>query len=472
MSTTRHFGGTGLGLAITKKISEVMGGRVWLDSDVGHGSTFHIAVPFEYGYEQTTTLEQLPVLSGMPVLLVDDNKTNLRILQETLEGWEMSVSVAASAASALSQLRSIASDDHGSQLPLVITDVHMPGMDGFQLVEALREEESLRDVAIILLTSGGRHGDIARSRQLGVSSYLIKPAKQSELLTAILTSGRELDAATGDGDEPEVEDLSLPKMKILLAEDGVTNQKFAVGLLGTWGHEVTLATNGEEAIKLWQSDSFDAILMDIQMPLLNGLDATRQIRELEVGTGRHTPIIAMTAHAMRGDRIRCLEAGMDDYVSKTVRKPDLYRALSVFAHEGISAATITTPLTDGAAGNGKAEAEAEVPVIDWKLALANVANDKELFIAVKDSAMDEIPGLMPELSSAIDQGAAAEAQRLAHTIKGAARVIAASRTMAVAERIEYAARQGDLGAARDSMGELAKVIDELIETLNRSETPD
>jgi CheY-like chemotaxis protein/HPt (histidine-containing phosphotransfer) domain-containing protein len=260
-------------------------------------------------------------------------------------------------------------------------------------------------------------------------------------------------------------------MKILLAEDGLTNQKFAVGLLGTWGHEVTVASNGEEAIERWQSERFDAILMDIQMPLLNGLDATQRIRELEVGKGQHTPIIAMTAHAMKGDRIRCLEAGMDDYVSKPVRKRDLYRALSVFAHEGISRATITTHVPEPTAGNHKAEPEREVPIIDWKLALANVANDKELFIAVRDSALDEIPGLMPALSDAIDRGAASEAQRLAHTIKGAARVIAASKTMAVAERIEYAARRGDLGAARESMGELAEVIEELIETLNRSETP-
>ena len=472
MSTTRHFGGTGLGLAITKKIAEVMGGRIWLDSEVGKGSTFHIAIPFEYGQDRTTTLEQLPDLTGMPVLLVDDNETNLRILQETLEGWGMSVRVAGNAASAISQLRDI--EKQQAPLPLVITDVHMPEMDGFQLVEALRDEPSLREVAVILLTSGGRHGDIARSRELGVSSYLIKPAKQSELLGSILMSGQDQGVVSKDEDElPKSVDYSLPKMKILLAEDGIANQKFAVGLLGTWGHEVTVAANGEEAIQCWHSDRYDAILMDIQMPLVNGLEATRQIRELEVGTGQHTPIIAMTAHAMKGDRIRCLEVGMDDYLSKPVRKPELYRALSACIREGIGTAQ---PLSEQSpqkiAGNGRIDMDAKkIPVIDWETALANVAGDKDLFSAVKDSALEEIPGLMPELQDAIEEGVASDVQRLAHTIKGAARVIAASKTIAVSERIEHAARRGDLVAAGDSMGELREVIDELIEMLNRSETP-
>jgi two-component system sensor histidine kinase/response regulator len=518
MSTTRHFGGTGLGLAITKKIAEAMGGRVWLDSQVGQGSTFHIVVPFEDGREQTSTLEKLPAISGMPVLVVDDNHTNLRILQETLEGWEMSVTVASNAEAALSELRNIAEsrnnaggDSSSGPLPLVISDVHMPEMDGFQLIEALRDEESIRDLTVILLTSGARHGDIARCKELGVSSYLIKPAKQSELLAAILTSGQEGATLSGDDQTPVAEDLSLPKMKILLAEDGVANQKVAVGLLGTWGHDVTVASNGEETIKCWQADTFDAILMDIQMPLLNGLDATRQIRELEIRNGQHTPIIAMTAHAMKGDRIRCLEAGMDDYVSKPVRKRDLYRALNVFAQEGMGGApapqsapqtvpnsapdpashAVSEPAESGAtesaesgatesaessvdgpaASNGKLASPNDVPVIDWKLALENVANDKDLFSAVRDSALEEIPGLMPTLSGAIDQGSAGEAQRLAHTIKGAARVIAAAKTMEVAERIEFAARDGDLESARGTLGELSEVIEELIETLNRSEIP-
>ncbi len=449
-------------------------GRIWLDSDLGEGSTFHFVIPFEYGKDQKVSLEQLPDLAGLRALLVDDNETNLHILQETLEGWGMTVNTATSAASAIRQLTEISAQS--VPLPLLISDVHMPEMDGFQLVELLRDHESFSDIAIILLTSGGRVGDVARSKKLGVSSYLIKPAKQSELLSAILMSGRDLETIQKEPDPASANgELSLPRMKILLAEDGIANQKVAVGLLATWDHDVTVAVNGIEAVRLWQSGEFDLILMDIQMPLMNGIEATRQIRELEVGTGRHTPIIAMTAHAMKGDRARCLESGMDDYLSKPVRKPELHRALSVVAGQGINKTSTEKPMsqeTNPAEGNGKAKNDDDQLVIDWEAAMANVADDRELFVAVKDSALEEIPALLPKLVDVIETGDAAEAQRLAHTIKGAARVIAANKTMVVSERIEHAARRGDLDEARGSLQELREVIEELVETLNRSETPE
>jgi PAS domain S-box-containing protein len=469
MSTTREYGGTGLGLAITSRIAEVMGGRVWLNSEIGKGSTFHFAIPLEYGRDQSKTLEQLPDLSGMPVLLVDDNQTNLRILQETLGSWGMDVHVATGAESALQQLQDFA--EQRAPLPLVISDVNMPKMDGFDLLRALRADPTLCQVAVILLTSGDRHGDVMRSRELGVQSYLIKPAKQSELLRAILTIDDEVEGKATR--ESEDSSLALSAIKILLAEDGITNQKVALGVLATWGHDVTVAKNGEEAVSLWRANDYDVILMDIQMPVMSGLEATRRIRELEKGTTRHTPIIAMTAHAMKGDRATCLAAGMDDYLSKPVRKFELRRALLPFAGSTVNSKVQdsnkqSTQVTDQPSGNGKM-ANDEIPVIDWKAAMANVADDKELFNAVKESALDEIPALMPRLTQAIDAGNKPEAQRLAHTIKGAARVIAASRTMLVAERIERAAEQEEFDLARDTMPELHDVIAELIETLNHSE---
>ncbi len=515
-STTRKFGGTGLGLAITKKIVEAMEGRIWLESELGQGATFHFSIPLEYGREQTPQLQQLPDLTGMSVLLVDDNETNLRILREALTGWGMSVETASCAAAALDKMQAIV--QRNAELPLVISDVHMPEMDGFQLVEAIRDDPRLSNARMILLTSGGRHGDISRSRKLQVASYLIKPAKQSELLSAILTATLGQPPMAQPASQSPVDEFPIPKMKILLAEDGIANQKVALGLLGLWGHEVVVAADGHQAVATWQQQHFDVVLMDIQMPQMNGIQATKRIRELEAGTGRHTPIIAMTAHAMKGDRVRCLEAGMDDYLAKPVRKPDLHRALSPFAgmiqqmqvyrhlspvdfplqsmpdREGDSEVnagaqdadreasvevdeTADTDKTghepESIAEPSEAEAASPVsiavnqtdPIFERATALSNVAGDLELFEAVRDSALEEIPSLMPRLRSAIETGQTVESQRLAHTIKGAARVIAATRTMNVAEQIEQAARQGDLTTAATGLAPLATVVSELIEEL-------
>jgi PAS domain S-box-containing protein len=323
-STTREFGGTGLGLAITSSIAKAMDGNIRVESIPGKGSTFHFTGFFEKGTEREEP-DEFPDLSGIPVLVVDDNATNRRILNEMLKGWGMLVEAVAGGHQAIEALQNTVNS--GQPLPLLISDVNMPGLDGFQMTEKLRAITALQQTVVIMLTSGGRAGDVQRCKTLNVQSHLIKPVKQSELLDAIVDAvGRQSSrpiTSSGSDVKPE----PLPPLKILLAEDGKANQTLAVGLLSKWGHSVEIAENGAIAVSLWQTGSFDVILMDVQMPVLDGLQATQRIRELERDSGTHIPIIAMTARAMKGDRERCLEVGMDDYVSKPVRRPELERAL-------------------------------------------------------------------------------------------------------------------------------------------------
>jgi two-component system, sensor histidine kinase and response regulator len=324
-STTREYGGTGLGLAISSRIVEAMGGRVWLDSQPGTGSTFHFDVTLLRGTRPHARYQ--PDLQDLKVLIVDDNATNRRILQDMLEGWGVAVDAVGSAAEALESLEQAAGEQ--APLPLVISDVNMPRMDGFMLARRLREHERLQNITIILLTSGGRAGDLKRCEELRIACHLMKPVKSSELLEAISEAAGETLPSVAGKQKVEAESRdTTPPLRILLAEDGKANRIVAIGLLRKWGHTVEVALNGEEAITRWQQEPFDVILMDVQMPVLDGLEATRRIRELEGGTGRHIPIIAMTARAMKGDRERCLSSGMDDYVSKPVRRSDLQRALA------------------------------------------------------------------------------------------------------------------------------------------------
>lgn len=448
-STTRMFGGTGLGLAITERIAEAMAGRIWVESDVGIGSTFHFTAGFDESTHPPTVRHDFADLDGLQVLVVDDNETNRRILTEMLQSWGVSVQAADSGGAALEKLRSAQSASR--RLPLVISDVNMPGMDGFGFAEQLRADADLRRTVLIMLTSGGRQGDARRCKELGVAAHMMKPVKQSELLDAIVLAVAGKSADEGTPEEARLLVQSNGPRKILLAEDGKANQIMAVGLLTKWGHAVTVAENGQEAIDQWQSGTFDVILMDVQMPILDGLDATRKIRELEQSMPSRIPIIAMTARAMKGDRERCLEAGMDDYVSKPVRKAELMRALSRLG-----------PVPT------KVEEPAHVPVpssasgIDWVAVLDAADGDRELLCSVVDAAKDEIPELCRTLTASIADGDIETAHRVAHTIKGAAGTIAPNRTQSLAAEVEEHLRNRNVEAANQLMPGLTSAIEELV----------
>jgi len=335
-STTRRYGGTGLGLAISCRLVGLMGGRIWVESEPEAGSRFHFTV--RLGLQRTASRRATPAepeeIRDLPVLIVDDNATNRRILKEILTNWQMRPMDVASGAEALRLLKR--TGGRGRDFALALVDANMPGMDGFELIGRVRKDPALKGLKIMILTSSDRFGDVDRCRGLGVQAYLTKPVKQSELLDAILLAQGSRLAA---GDAPEIITRPVPvaagpPLRILLAEDNPINQKVAVHILEKRGHSVRTAANGNEVLDALDEEEFDAVLMDVQMPVLDGFEATARIRAREERTRRHVPVIALTAHALKEDRKRCLEAGMDDYVSKPLKPEELFRTLDRIAREG------------------------------------------------------------------------------------------------------------------------------------------
>jgi signal transduction histidine kinase/CheY-like chemotaxis protein len=347
-STTRKYGGTGLGLPISKRLVEIMGGKMWVESKLGGGSKFHFTVRMQTAekQEELVTIAAPELLRGVKVLIVDDNRTNRRILEGMLRRWEMKLTSVDSGEEALARLS--AAWEAGDPYGLLLTDMHMPGMDGFTLIERIRQMSGQSTAVVMMLTSAGHQGDGARCQELGVAAYLLKPIRQVELREAI---ARALGAREQKAPMPLVTQYSLQEardpatlLRILVAEDNAVNRLLATRLLEKRGHRVVTTANGREALAALDKEMYDLVLMDVQMPEMDGLEATAALREKERGKcGIHQTVIALTAHAITGDRERCLEAGMDGYLTKPIRPQELDALLEGYIALRVAAAKAPEP---------------------------------------------------------------------------------------------------------------------------------
>jgi CheY-like chemotaxis protein/HPt (histidine-containing phosphotransfer) domain-containing protein len=449
-STTRRFGGTGLGLTICSQLIRLMGGKIWVQSHVGTGSRFHFSLRLKKSDELPAPYERAAEsdLSDRLVLVVDDNATNRRILEERLISWRMRPSLAEDAGRAMKLL--VAAADSGREFDLALIDANMPVVSGLQLAKQIQDHPDLRTCRIMMLSSRDQHGDAIRCSEFGIESYLVKPVSPSTLFDALM-SVFGAQPATRPA-LPVVEDTAGQSLKILVADDQAANRDLAAAILTKRGHEIRFAVNGLEAVRAMEREEFDVVLMDVQMPELDGFQATAAVREREMDTDTHLPIIALTAHAMKGDRAKCLAAGMDGYLAKPLQAKELQTLVESLAKTS-APVFVATPAP-------RAGSESQ-PEFDFSSALDRLDNDSELLKRQMRFFLDDAPELLVKVRSAISAQDGKSLRIAAHRLKGLSASYDACEANALAQQLETAGSEGKFDVARPLVDQLGVCIDSL-----------
>jgi two-component system sensor histidine kinase/response regulator len=467
-STTREFGGSGLGLTISRSLVEMMGGKIWVESQVGQGSQFHFTIcvnPAAAQISPATVLTQPEVLHGVKVLIVDDNRTNRRILDGLLRHWKMRPTTVEDGEQA--EYKAIAAYEDGEPFELILTDMHMPRMDGFDLIRRIREKPGMVTSTIMMLTSGGQRGDARRCEELGVAAHLLKPVRQAELRNALIRvlSEQGGSAATLSivGKAPSAARIEAAPMRVLLAEDNAVNQLLAVRLLEKRGHSVKVTGNGREALDALENGTYDLVLMDVQMPEMDGIEATMALREREKITGAHQPVVALTALVIKGDKERCLAAGMDGYLSKPIRQVELDEILESYATKStvakiekenskiekpeIAEPGITkTGLTESHLSPKPRETRQEIRTrfsLNEAELMDRIGGDLEFLSELTEVFRQEYPKHLSAARRAVADRNGEALNKAGHALRGALANLAAADPAALAASIELTGATGD-----------------------------